>query len=266
MRILFFSDIIGRSGRDAVKNALPSIKEKFAPHITIANGENLAGGTGFSFETIDEMRKAGIDFFTTGNHVWKHKDAVEYLNDKSFPVIRPANYPEIPDVPGRGYQIVETNMMQKILVINLLGRVFMGINTDCPFRIFDRILKETCHEKFDAVFVDLHAEATSEKIAFGYYVDGRASVVVGTHTHVATRDEKILPNGTAYISDVGMCGPIESVLGIEKELIIKHFLTQMPFKTDVASGNSQINAVFIETDDKTKQAKSIEFIYDIIRL
>ncbi len=266
MKILFFSDIIGHPGRDAVKKALPSLKEKFAPHIVVANGENLAGGTGFSFETVEEMRKAGIDFFTTGNHVWKHKDAVEYLNDKKFPVIRPANYPESPDVPGRGYQIVETNMMQKILVINLLGRVFTGINTDCPFRAFDRILKETSHERISAIFVDFHAEATSEKVAFGHYVDGRASIVVGTHTHVATRDEKILTNGTAYITDVGMCGPVDSVIGVEKELIIKHFLTQLPYKTDTASGDSQINAVFVETDDATKRAKSIEFVYDIIRL
>lgn len=266
MKILFLADIISKPGREAVKKALPDLKKKFSPHIIIANGENLAGGTGFTAETIEEMRKTGIDFFTTGNHTWKHKDDVDRLNDKKFPVIRPANYPEGVGVPGRGFQIVETNMMQKILVINLLGRVFMGNHVDCPFRAFDRILKETAHERLDAVFVDFHAEATSEKTAFAHYVDGRASVVVGTHTHVATRDERILAGGTAFISDVGMCGPIDSVIGVRKDLIINHFITQLPYKIDIAEGDAQINGVFIETDDQTKKAKSIEFVCDIIRL
>lgn len=262
MNILFFGDIFGRPGRESVIKALPDLKKKYDAHLTIANAENLAHGKGFTLDNIDELQKAGIDFFTTGNHVWRDKTAVSRLNDKAFPVLRPANFPEGVGVPGRGYQIVETNMMKRVLVVNLMGRVFIKEHLDDPFRVMDKILQETAHEHLSAIFVDFHAEATSEKTALGHYLDGRVSAFVGTHTHVATKDAHILSGGTAYISDVGMCGPYDSCIGVDKRLVIQHFLTQMPITHEVADGTIVINAVLVQIDDTTKKAISIEHIQE----
>ena len=260
MKILFVGDIVGRPGRNATKELLPKLKEKYSPDVIIANGENVCHGRGISEETIKELQGAGITFFTSGNHVYANKQGLAKLDDKKFPVIRPANFP--PGNPGRGYQVIETAKMQKILVINLIGRVFMRQNYDCPFRTTDAILEEHKTEQIDAVLVDMHCEATSEKIALGHYLDGRVSAVIGTHTHVPTADAAILSEGTAYITDVGMVGVEDSVIGVEKEPIIKGFLTQMPFKYEIADGPTIFAAVYIEIDDTTKKADKIEQIIE----
>lgn len=262
MKILFLGDIVGRPGRNAVQKLLPSLKEKYSPDITLANGENICHGRGISEETIQEVVGYGVEFFTSGNHIYAQKKVLPKLDDKSFPVIRPANFP--PGNPGRGYEIIETAKMQKILVINLIGRVFMRQHYDCPFRTTDAILEENKNEKFDAVIVDMHGEATSEKIALGHYLDGRVTAVIGTHTHVPTADAAILSEGTAYITDAGMIGVKDSVIGVEKEPIIKGFLTQMPFQYEIADGPTVFSAVLIEIDDTSKKATSIDQIIEYL--
>jgi len=228
MNLLFLSDIVGRPGREAVTRTLDGLKKEFAPDITIANAENIAHGKGVTESTIDELRKAGIDFFTSGNHVWK-KEGKALLQRKDMPLIRPANYP--PDVIGKGYAIRNV-LSQKIAIINLIGRTFFRFHYDCPFRTADSILKEIAHEKCSAVFVDFHSEATSETRALGFYLDGRVSAVIGTHTHVQTADDQILPNGTAYITGAGMCGIHQSILGKNKDQVIEGFLKQDSVEAD----------------------------------
>ena len=258
MNILFIGDIIGRPGRDTVKKLLPGLKKELEIELVIANGENMHHGKGVTEENIEEMQKAGVNFFTSGNHIWKEKTIIPYLDNAKSPLIRPANYP--PGVPGSGYKIVETGLMRRVLIINLLGRLFINVQTDCPFRTVDRILKETSHERPDAIFVDFHAEATSEKVAMGFYLDGRVSAVIGTHTHVATADARVLDNGTAYLTDAGFVGPINSVIGVDTDIIIQNFLTQMPVKHEIAGGPTMLNAVKISIDEKSKKAESIELI------
>jgi 2',3'-cyclic-nucleotide 2'-phosphodiesterase len=256
MNILFIGDIFGRPGRNAVKKLLKKYREEHGIHLVIANCENMHHGNGVSEENISEMRQAGVDFFTSGNHVWKDKSIIPFMDSKKMPLVRPANYP--PNVPGKGWQIIEGALKQRVLVINLMGRVFISQHLDCPFRTADRILKENSHEQLAAIFVDFHAEATSEKMALAHYLDGRVSAVIGTHTHVATADERIMEKGTAYQSDVGFVGPVDSVIGAEKTAIIQHFLTQMPMKIEVAPGGPTVfNAVKIEIDDGTRQATEI---------
>lgn len=258
MKLLFIGDIVGRPGRKTIKELLPAIREEHSPDVIIANGENMAHGRGISEETVKEMQEAGITFFTSGNHIFANQVAVPKLDDKKFPVIRPANFP--PGNPGRGYQVIETGKLQKILIINLMGRVFMKQNYDCPFRITDQILAEHMGDNLSAIIVDIHGEATSEKVALGHYLDGKVSAVVGTHTHVPTADATILSEGTAYITDVGMVGVTDSVIGVKKEPIIKGFLTQMPFKYEIADGPSVFAGVLIEIDDSTKKAVDIKQI------
>jgi len=260
MRILFIGDIFARPGRDTVKELLPGVLDEHKPHMVIANGENLSHGNGISPDNAEDMRRAGINFFTTGNHIWGNKDGVMKLNDPKFPVIRPANFPST-KTPGRGYEIIEDGMMNKILVVNMMGRVFMREDLDCPFRTMERILEETTYENVQAIFVDFHAEATSEKSAFAHHFDGKVSAVVGTHTHVQTADEKILDGGTAFISDVGMTGSMDSVIGVNKDLMINKFITQLPSKFDPEmDGEMALNAVLIEVDEKSKKALSIQRI------
>lgn len=262
MKILFIGDIVGRPGRDAIKKILPELKKEFAPDFVIANGENVSGGKGLKADHAHELRAMGIDFFTTGNHIWKETSIFELMDQKDTFVIRPANYPSTN--PGRGYQIVETDMMKRILIINLQGRVFMKEDTDCPFKALDRILQETTHEELAATFVDFHAEATSEKICFGLYAAERGvSVVVGTHTHVPTADERIFPEGTAYISDVGFVGMQNSAIGIDAPPIIKHFLTQMPARHTITPGGPvEFNSVLIELS--SGKATSIQRIQRVV--
>lgn len=245
MRILFIGDIVGRPGRDATKLILPELRANLNVDLVIANGENLSGGKGVNLRHANEMRQHGVDFFTTGNHIWAQPDIIEHLNDPNTFVIRPANYPE--GVPGKGYKILRTEEGQSILVINLMGRVFMKEDLNCPFKTLDAILEETKDENPEAIFVDFHAEATSEKVCLGLYAAGRIGALVGTHTHVPTADETILKGHTAYISDVGCVGLKDSAIGVDPEPVIQHFLTQMPMRHTITEGGPVIfNSVLIE--------------------
>jgi len=256
MKILFIGDIFGRPGRSAVQKMLKPYINENSIDFVIANGENLRHGVGVTEENLAEMKEAGVDFFTSGNHIFDNKDIVPFLDSKKLPIIRPANYP--PNVPGRGYEIVETGMKKKILIINLMGRVFIKEHLDCPFRTADSILKEHSKYELDAIFVDFHAEATSEKAGLANYLDGRVTALIGTHTHVATADARILPKGTAFQSDAGFTGPLDSIIGVKKEIMIEHFLTQMKVKHEVASGQLVFNAVEITVNDKNIRAESIK--------
>lgn len=242
MNILFIGDIVGRPGRRTVRNLLPQIVKEHNIEFVIANGENAAGGRGITRAVCDELLGAGIDVLTMGNHVWDNKGVFEFVDDQPR-MVRPANYPG-DECPGQGYHIYTSGSGARILVINVSGRVFMPA-LDCPFRTVDGIL-EVAGSEADIVIVDVHAEATSEKQALGWYLDGRASVVVGTHTHVQTADERILPGGCGYITDVGMTGPMDSILGVFKEEVITRFLTQRPIRFNVAKGNTQLNAVLLQ--------------------
>lgn len=247
-------DIVGRPGRRILRERLPKIKNDYSADFIIANGENSAGGNGITEKIAQELYISGIDFLTMGNHIWDNKDIFNFI-DRETRMIRPANYP--PDTPGRGYQIITINNID-IGILNISGRTFMN-PLDCPFRTANNMIEEI-KKCTNIIFVDFHAEATSEKIAMGLYLDGKVSAVVGTHTHVQTADNKILPNGTAYITDLGMTGPINSILGIDSERIIKKFITQLPVRFKVASGPAQINGVLIEIDKKSGKAINIERI------
>ncbi len=258
MNILFIGDIFGRPGRESVKKLLPEYRKKLDINLVIANAENMHHGKGVDEAQMKELRMAGVDFFTSGNHIWKEKAIIPRLADKNLPLIRPANYP--PGAPGRGWHIFENALKQRVLIINLMGRVFMPMHLDCPFRTADRILKETADEDLAAIFVDFHAETTSEKWALGHYLDGRVSALIGTHTHVPTFDARVLAGGTAFLTDVGFSGPMDSVIGLEKESIIRNFLTQVPVKHEVAHGETVFNAIKIEVDPHTRKAVSMEQI------
>lgn len=253
MRLLMIGDIVGRSGRRAIKVNISDLKREFELDLVIANGENAAGGKGITREVAQELFSTGVDILTMGNHVWDIKEAHEYINRETR-IIRPANYP--PGTPGFGSNVFETRRKVKIAVINLAGRVFLDA-LDCPFRKADEILART-KGIAQVVVVDFHAEATSEKVALGWYLAGRVSAVVGTHTHVQTADERILPGGTAYITDLGMTGPLNSVLGVKKEIIIEKFRSQLPQRFEVASGPFQFNGVIIDIDEYTGEANSIQ--------
>ena len=230
--VLFIGDIIGRPGRMAIGNILQELRQQYAPQLVIANGENLAGGLGLTQGTAEEVFSYGVDLLTTGNHVWDKKESLGYI-DQEERILRPANYPQ--GAPGRGHIVVELEENPPVAVLNLSGRVFMA-SLDDPFTAANRIISEL-HEKTKIIILDFHAEATSEKIAMGRYLDGQLSAVVGTHTHVQTADEKILPNHTAYITDVGMTGPINSVIGMDKDSALQRFLTQMPSRFQVPKGD-----------------------------
>lgn len=253
MKVLFIGDIVGTIGRSAVKALLPALLDRFKIDFVIANGENAAGGFGITEKVAEEIFGYGVHVITSGNHIWDKKDAIPYIA-KENRVIRPANYP--PGVPGYGSIVFSLSHGVKVAVLNISGRVFMS-SIDCPFRTgiaeIERLRKET-----SLIIIDFHAEATSEKIAFGYFADGKVSAVIGTHTHVQTADEKILPGGTAYITDVGMTGPAVSVIGIEKEQIIERFLLQMPMKFETARGGGIFSAVVVEIDEKTGMSTAVQ--------
>ncbi|ADQ07456.1 metallophosphoesterase [Caldicellulosiruptor hydrothermalis 108] len=253
MRFLAIGDVVGRPGRNILKSTLSKLKENYKIDVVIANCENAAGGNGLTKKVADELFSIGIDVMTMGNHVWANKEIFSFIENETR-IIRPANYPE-GTTPGRGYNVFEKNNV-KFTVINLCGRVFME-NLDCPFRKIDEILKKI---ECPIIIVDFHAEATSEKIALGFYVDGRVSCVYGTHTHVQTADEKILPNGTAYITDIGMTGPYDSVLGVDKDIVIQKFTTLLPVRFEVAKGKAQFNGIVFEVDNNSGKAVSIERI------
>lgn len=267
MKILFFGDIVGKIGRHAVVAIMPTLQKKYQPDFVIANAENIAHGKGVTRQTLDEVSEAGVNFFTSGNHVWAKPEALDILEDKTMPLIRPANYP--PGVLGRGAALVSygDSEEQKILVINLMGRVFINHQYDCPFRAIDAILDEYKDVKRVATVVDFHAEATSEKVAFGLYVTGRVSAVVGTHTHVPTADAQILGGATAYVSDVGMVGAKGTVIGVDKVNIIKKFLTQLPAAHEIPEhGPCLVNAVLIMIDDESGKAVRIEQILEEVEV
>ncbi len=255
MKILFIGDVFAKPGRQAVKKLLKPLKEEYKTDLVIANAENIRHGKGVGEEQLNEMMEAGVDFFTSGNHVFKNREIIPFLDDPKLRIVRPANYPE--GVPGKGYRIIETALMKKVLVVNLMGRLFIRENGDCPFRTVDKILRETGHENLDAIFVDFHAEATSEKIALAQYLDGRVSAVIGTHTHVATADERLLAGGTAFQSDAGFVGPLDSIIGLEKEPIIDQFLTQLPVKHEIARGEIIFNGTLIETEGPNRASSIV---------
>ncbi|PIY96667.1 MAG: TIGR00282 family metallophosphoesterase [Candidatus Kerfeldbacteria bacterium CG_4_10_14_0_8_um_filter_42_10] len=258
LKILFFGDIVGKIGRKAIRLAIPILKKRYGPDLIIANIENLAHGKGITEKTLNEVKESGIDIFTSGNHIFKREEGLDLLANKDSLVIRPANYPE--GTAGYGEKLVEIGT-KKLLVINLIGRVFFEEDFDSPFKKLDEILETHTKDDLSGIIIDFHAEATSEKVALGWYADGRVSAVLGTHTHIPTADAKILPKGTAYITDIGMVGPKESVLGVKKEIIIEKFLKDLPIIFDIPEeGIVQINAVLITIDTKTKKAKKIELI------
>lgn len=255
MKILFIGDIIGRPGRLAVEKLLPGLVEEQQIDFVIANGENAAAGFGLTPAVLDNLFALGIDVVTSGNHLWDKKDILPRLK-KEPRLLRPANYP--PEVSGSSVGVYEDKQGRKVGVFNLLGRVFMPA-VDCPFRIADQVIVELKKET-EIIIVDMHAEATSEKIALGWYLDGRVSAVIGTHTHVMTADERILPQGTAYITDAGMTGAFDSVIGMEKEPIIEKFLTQLPTKFEVAEHDVRFNGVVVEVDEHSGRAMKIRAI------
>lgn len=252
IKILFFGDVIGRPGRSILRRYIPVLRKKFSPDIIIANGENAAGGVGIT-EKIGTEILSYVDVLTSGNHIWDKKEGIEYI-DKELRVLRPANYPDLN--PGRGTYIFESAAGDKIGILNLQGRVFMEA-LDCPFRIAD-ISIESLIENTHVIVVDFHAEATSEKQALGWYLDGKVSAVIGTHTHIPTADERILPGGTAYITDAGMVGGLNSVIGIRKSQALQRFLTARPQRFEPSKEGILLNAVYVEVDRESGKATSIQ--------
>ncbi len=251
MLVLAIGDVIGKPGRKAVGELLPGLRKEYGLDLVIVNGENIAGGLGVTLATAKELFGAGVDVLTSGNHIWAHKEILPYLEGE-MPILRPLNYP--PGLAGKGYLFCG-----RVMVVNLIGRTFMG-NFDCPFRAMDRLLAEVGQEA-QAVIVDFHAEATSEKMALGRYLDGRVSAVLGTHTHVGTIDAQLLPQGTAYVTDIGMTGPMDSIIGDDIESVLSRFLTLMPYRLSVGKGKAMFNGVLVRIDEESGRATSIERIY-----
>ncbi len=252
MRILILGDVVGRPARRAMRDLLPGLIEREKADLVIANAENAAGGMGVDLKSAKELLSAGVHVLTSGNHIWKKKEIYSFLDEHEI-LIRPANFPA--GAPGRGWCFWRHNEL-RALIINLQGRVFMPNHVEDPFRCVDELLQN--HGRLSPVIiVDMHGEATSEKTAMGWYLDGRASVVYGTHTHVPTADERILPNGTAYITDLGMCGPLDSVIGMEREIVIQGFLTQLPRQFEVAKDNVALQGIITDIDETNGRAREI---------
>jgi len=252
VRILFIGDIVGRPGRELVRQGLPAIVEHHRIDVVIANAENSAAGFGITRDIGETLLEWGVDVMTSGNHIWDKKEVLEYIGAEPR-LLRPANYPA--GVPGRGSYVAQTRDGRAVGVINVMGRVFMT-PIDDPFAVVLREIEAIRH-RTRVIFVDMHAEATSEKIAMGWHLDGKVTAVVGTHTHVQTADERVLPNGTAYITDVGMTGPHDSIIGMEKEPSLARFLNGMPSRFEPASANPRLNGVVVQADDKTGRATTI---------
>lgn len=250
MLIMAIGDVIGRPGRAALLKLLPGLRQQYGVDLAIVNSENAAGGFGLTLTSAEELFDAGADVLTSGNHIWAQKEIIPYL-DGDLPIVRPLNYPE--GVPGRGYLI-----KGQVMVVNIIGRTFIG-NFDCPFRAMDRLLSEV-KPLPRIIVVDFHAEATSEKVAMGRYLDGRVSAMLGTHTHVGTIDAKLLPNGTAYVTDIGMTGPADSVIGDDVDAVLQRFLTAIPNRLYVGKGKTEFNAILVTIDDDTGKATGIERI------
>ena len=253
MRILFIGDIVGRPGRQLVKTGLAALVSRHDIDFVVANAENAAAGFGITREIGDELLDLGIDVMTSGNHIWDKREALDYIGTEPR-LLRPANYPA--GAPGNGSYLARARSGQSVGVINVMGRVFM-LSIDDPFAVVLREI-EAMRQRTRIVFVDFHAEATSEKVAMGWHLDGKVTAVVGTHTHVQTADERVLPRGTAYLTDVGMTGPHDSVIGVEIEPALNRFLHALPTKFETATMNPRLNAVLIDADEKTGLATDIE--------
>jgi metallophosphoesterase (TIGR00282 family) len=253
VRILFIGDIVGRPGRDLVRDGLAALVEYHSIDLVIANAENAAAGFGITREIGDQLLEWGVDVMTSGNHIWDKKEALNYIGAEPR-LLRPANYPA--GAPGNGSYLARTRDGRSVGVINVMGRVFM-LNIDDPFAVVLREI-EALKERTRIVFVDFHAEATSEKIAMGWHLDGKVTAVIGTHTHVQTADERILPKGTAFLTDVGMTGPHDSIIGVEIEAALGKFLTALPARFETATGNPRLHAVIIDADEQTGRAVEIE--------
>lgn len=253
MRLLFIGDVVGKSGQQMVTEYLPRLKRKYHPQVTIVNGENATRGRGINYQVYKKLLSDGADVITMGNHTWDNAEIQDFIDDTNK-LIRPANFTKN-KVPGRGYTIINVNQT-KIAVLNLQGRVFMQPSDD-PFAVVDEILKEI-QNQVDVIFIDFHAETTSEKEAIAWYLDGKVSAVVGTHTHVQTNDARILPQGTAYLTDVGMTGPYDGILGMKRDSVIARFVNQMPVRFEVdEDGRQTLSGCVIDINDKTGQAQKI---------
>jgi len=250
LNILVIGDIVGKPGRKAVAELVKPLREEYQINMVIANGENAAGGLGITPEIVEELMGAGVDAFTSGDHIWAQKEIIPYL-DGPMPVLRPLNYPA--PAPGRGYVV-----KNGVAVVSLIGRTFMNHYVDCPFRAMDKLIPEL---QTPVIIVDFHAEATSEKVALGRYLDGRVSAVLGTHTHIGTIDTNVLPQGTAYVTDIGMAGPIDSIIGDEVDTALHRFLTSLPHRISVAKGKSMLNAILVNIDERSGRATGIKRIY-----
>ncbi|MDP4093701.1 MAG: TIGR00282 family metallophosphoesterase [Bacillota bacterium] len=260
MKILFIGDVVGNPGRKAVKELLPAIKRENQVDFCIANCENAAGGSGITYVVAQELYKYGIDAITMGNHTWSKKEIMNFIESDNK-LVRPANYPK--ELPGQGSAVI-SGAKGKIGVVNVLGRVYMD-SIDCPFRAAEREI-EYLKSFVKVIILDIHAEATSEKCALAWHLDGKVSCVLGTHTHVQTADERILPFGTSFITDVGMTGPYEGIIGVDRELVINKFLTHMPVKFEVAKGRVQFSAILAEIDETNGKTTNIQRIYRIINI
>ncbi len=262
LRICVIGDIIGKPGRQAVTHLLPELREEFALDMVIANGENTAAGAGLTPSLAEELLGGGVDVITSGNHIWDKREIYEYL-DTDRPVLRPLNYPD--DTPGRGWLVHHTDAGDEVAVINAMGRVYMN-QLDSPFTKLDDLLDGAAVPLPPVRILDFHCEITSEKNAMGWYLDGRVSAVVGTHTHVPTADARLLPNGTAYISDIGMTGPRDSVIGFALDTVLPRFTRHLPTRFQVASGPVAFNAVVITADSATGRASGIQQVQRLVEV
>lgn len=260
MKLLYFGDVVGKPGREAVKRRALSLAQSEGADFLVANCENSSGGIGVDPGTARELFGAGIDVLTSGNHIWQKREIYEFL-ESSDRLLRPANF--APGVPGRGWSVYATPK-GPVAVVNLIGRVFMG-PADCPFRAADEILARI-GDRAKVILVDMHAEATSEKMGMGRYLDGRVSAVVGSHTHVQTSDEMVLPKGTAYLTDTGMCGPLDSIIGMRTELVLKRFVDQLPARFEVGAGPPLLQAVCVDVDEATGKARSIHRFREVLEV
>ena len=259
MKILFLGDVFGKPGRQAVKHFVPKLIVRHALDLVIANAENSAGGTGVTPESADELLACEVTFLTSGNHIWSKKEIVPYLEAPGSRLLRPANYPK--GAPGRGSAVVETPDGRKLGVVNVEGRVFMK-DLDDPFRVVEEEIAKVRAQGARAILVDVHADATSEKNAMGHFLDGKVSAVLGTHTHIQTADARVLAGGTAYCTDVGMCGPWDSVIGVKKELVLQRFLTQRPVPFEPAKRETYLQGAIVEIDDASGKALAIERVQE----
>jgi hypothetical protein len=259
LKILFLGDVFGKPGRAAVKHFVRKLITRDGLDLVIANGENAAGGAGITPNEADELLGYEVDFLTSGNHIWSKREIVPYLEAPNSKLLRPANYPQ--GSPGRGRAVVQTRDGRKLGLLNLEGRVFMR-DLECPFRTADREVAALKADGCIAILVDMHCDATSEKNAMGHYLDGRVSAVLGTHTHVQTADERVLAGGTAYITDVGMCGPWDSVIGVKKELVLQRFLTQRPVGFEPAKRETHLQGAVVDIDEATGKALAIRRVQE----